>query len=168
MLAEELRAKYGTTFRLEAAGFEAHFRPMTFDEARTLSKQIERAPEIAFQLGIAACQACIVNGAEHFDALVEVAPLAFDLDGPGLAATLLSNACSAAAANARAAVQRWRQADRNLAEVAESLLAFKAFTGGEPSPAARAGALHLAEAFDHQKGLFKLVLGYMRAVSKKG
>ena len=160
---EALRAKHGTVFSLEAGGLTAVFRPMGIDEARLLGKQLDRIPELAFELGIAACQACLLEG--DFDALLDAAPLAFDLDS-GLAGRLMAHASQAAHAGAKEAVRRWRASGRNLAEVAESLLAFKAYTGGEPSPAARAGALHAAEAADNLTGLFKLVLGYMRAVSK--
>jgi len=161
---ESLRAKYGTVFQVEAAGRVAAFRAMTIDEARTLGQQIARVPEAAFELGIAACETCLLDG--DFSGMLEDAPLAFDLD-EGLAGQLMAHASKEAHAGAKAAVARWRASGRNLAEVAESLLAFKAYTGGEPSPAARAGALHFAEGLDHQAGLFKLVLGYMRAISKR-
>lgn len=163
---DALRAKHGMVFRLEAGGNVAAFRPMTFEEARTLGQQIERVPGLAFELGIAACAACLIDGAEAFSAICEEAPLALDYDD-GLAGRLMQHASVEAHEGVRVAIQKWRSADRNLAEVADSLLAFKAYTGGEPSPRARAGALHAAEGLDNLKGLFKLVLGYMRAVSKK-
>lgn len=161
---EALRAKHGTVFSLEAGGTVAAFRPMTIEEARLLGKQIARAPGAAFELGVAACQACLLDG--DFDAMLDAAPLAFDYDD-GLTGHLMAHASQTAHDNAKEAVRRWRSSGRNLAEVAESLLAFKAYTGGEPSPAARAGALHAAEGLDNLTGLFKLVLGYMRAMSKK-
>jgi hypothetical protein len=163
---EALRAKHGTVFQLEAGGRVAAFRPMTFDEARTLGRQIERVPGLAFELGVSACAACLIDGAEAFEAICEESPLALDYDD-GLAGTLMQHASREAHESVKLAIRKWRGADRNLAEVADSLLAFKAYTGGEPCAAARAGALHAAEGLDNLKGLFKLVLGYMRAISKK-
>lgn len=160
---EALRAEHGLVFSLNAGGLDATFRPMTIDEARRLGKQIDRVPELAFELAVAACRACHIAG--DFEGLLDVAPLALDLD-EGLAGRMLAHASTEAHASAKAAVHRWRSSGRNLAEVAESLLAFKAYTGGEPTPAARAGALHAAEGLDHLTGLFKLVLGYMKAMSK--
>lgn len=163
---DALRLKHGQVLTLEVGGWRAAFRLMTVEEARELGRLIDAAPDLAFDLGIGACATCLIDGAADFQSIAEHFPLALDVDG-GLLGQMLERASKEAHDSVRAAIKKWRAADRNLAEVAEHLLAFKAYAGGQPSPAARAGALAAAEGLDALKALFKLHLSFMKSMSKK-
>jgi hypothetical protein len=117
-------------------------------------------------LEVEACRACCVAGLEAFDEAVDRYPLAFSAES-GLCQTLLKLASDKIAADIKAGIKRWRASERQLGTVAESLLAFQAYKGGNPDPKELAGALHLAELLDYVKGTYRLHLSFMRAMSKR-
>lgn len=163
---DALRAQHGKLMTVQVDGLLAAFRPMTVDEARDLSARLALVPDLSFDLAVDACRACLVSDANDFDALLELAPLAFDFDD-GLCGRMLKRASEEAHATAKSAVRNWRNAERNLAQVADNLLAFKAYVGGAPSPKALAGALSVAEGLDTMKGLFKLHLAFMKSLGRR-
>lgn len=162
---DALRLKHGQLTTLEVGGWRVVFRPMPIEDARELGRLSEAAPHLAFELGLAAVQRCLVAGADDYAQIAEHYPLALDIDG-GVLERLLKQSSAQAHATVKLAINKWRAADRNLADVAEQLLAFKAYVGGEPSANARAGALHIAELSDSVKGLFKLHLAFMKSMAK--
>jgi hypothetical protein len=163
---DELRAKHGTLLTVTIDGRSASFRRMSVDEARDLSARLALAPDLGFELAVQACRTCLVTEPADFVALLDLAPLAFDFD-EGLCGRMLKLASEEAHATAKAAIKSWRAGERNLAQTATNLLAFKAYVGGSPSASAYAGALAVAESFDTMKGLFKLHLAFMKSLSKR-
>lgn len=163
---DALRAKHGKLLTVQVDGYIAAFRQMTVDEARDLSARLALVPDLSFDLAVAACRECLVSNAADFEALLELAPLAFDFDD-GLCGRMLKRASEEAHGSAKAAIRNWKSAERNLAQVADNLLAFKAYAGGAPSPKALAGALSIAEGLDTMKGLFRLHLAFMKSLGKR-
>jgi hypothetical protein len=163
---DALRAQHGKLLTVAIDGQVAAFRPMTVDEARDLSARLALVPDLSFELAVGACRACLVSEPDAFEALLDLAPLAFDFDD-GLCGRMLKLASEEAHATAKSAVKAWRGGERNLAQVATNLLAFKAYAGGAPSAAAFAGALSVAEGLDTMKGLFRLHLAFMKSLGKR-
>lgn len=166
MDADELRAKHGQIIRAEIGGAELVFFPMSVAYATELSERLNRAPEIALEMALAACREHCGIGVEQFDEVAEWAPLAFSAE-TGVCGQLLELASIALAESVKTAIRKWRSSGRQLGAVAEALLAFKAHTGGPASADALAGALHIAEHFDTQKALYRLHLSFMRGLSRK-
>lgn len=162
---DELRAKHRTVTVLEHEGRVAAFRGMTVDEAREVSDQLKAAPDLAYPLAIKACLQCLIGGETAFAEILEAAPLAVDFD-EGLAGRLLEAASDVAKASVAEALRKFRHSDRNLGQMADNLLAFKAYAGGAPSSGAQAGALHIAEAIDALKATLKLQLAVAKAYCK--
>jgi hypothetical protein len=160
------RVKHGQVLVLETGGRTAVFRRMSIEEARELAATVMQVPELAFELGHSAARACLLSDAADFEVIAAETPLAFDYDG-GLLDKLLAIASAESAAAAKDAVRRWKSAERDLGKAAENLLAWKAYAGGTPSPAAFAGALHVAEGIDSVKSLLRLHIGFMKAMSKR-
>lgn len=161
-----LKLDHGPLVRVELGGRELAFRQLTPDEAEALADRFDRAPELALTCALEACQTCCVAGCEHFEEVADAYPLAFSVES-GVCETLLKLASDKLAASIKKAIRDWRGADRQLGQVAQALLAFKAYQGGVASPEALAGALHIAEHFDTTKGLYRLHLSFMRAMGKK-
>lgn len=162
-LPEELRARYPRLLEVELDGRCLAFRPLTPFEADGLLTALSKL-EGGMELRLAAARSCCVHGAEHFDALVEDYPLTF---GEDVVRELLDMARGDARMTIQGAKTLWQQGSKNLGHVAEALLAFKSYTGGDWTKEQFAGALHIAELLDTQKGTFKLVLGYMKALSRR-
>jgi hypothetical protein len=161
-----LKLAHGQLVHLELDEHKLAFRQLTPDEAEALYDKLERAPELALQIALDACALCCVAGAEHLEEVTDSYPLAFSSES-GVCEMLLKLANDALAASIKKAIRNWRAADRQLGQVAQNLLAFKAYTGGVASPEALAGALHWAEHLDTTKGLYKLHLSFMRALAKR-
>jgi hypothetical protein len=165
---ERLRATHGKLVRLQLAGVDYWFRPLSVEAARMLSACIQREPSVALELSIEACRSCYVgDDLTGLEAALDASPLAFDIES-GVAAMLMQNASETAHAEAKAGVRAWRAAERNLALVAENLLAFKAYTGGVAGSKELAGALHVAETIEVIKATFKLHCAYAKAMAKRG
>lgn len=175
---EELKLAHGPVVRVELGGVELAFRQMPADEAEAVATRFDLAPQLSLNIAHDACRACCVAGwkpgcdpekpptwQELFDEVADLYPLAFSAES-GICETLLKMASDAIAAEIKAAIRSWRNADRNLGKMASSLLAFQAYKGGQPSAEELAGALHLAELIDHVKGTYKLHLSFMRAMGK--
>lgn len=157
------RARYGRVIVVELDEEEHLFRPLTTGEARDLTDNIKSAPEISFDLCIEACRTAYLGTTAAFDAVSDKYPGAF---AELLPAELLKDAGSAHRQLVRASLSSWKAAERNLVHTAKNLLAFKAYTHGEPSKEALAGALHIADWLDNTKGLFKIAYAYVKAMSR--
>ena len=163
--ARAARREHGKLIAVEVGGAQLRFRPLTLAEATRFARDTRLDPEDATELALALCEACCVAG--DFAASSEAFPLAF-AGADGVADALLKDAADSCAADIKSGIARWRGADRNLGQVAQSLLALKAYAGGPVDAATFAGALHVAEWLDTTKGLFRLVSSFMKALSKRG
>lgn len=175
---DSLRLEHGKLVRVDIGGRSFAFRPMTSDEAEAVADRLERAPELALDTAFEACSDCCVGVFEGeparaledpqkaLDEAADLYPLIFSAE-TGVCDRLLTLASDALAKRIKDAISRWRKSDRNLGMVAESLLAFQAYRGGQPSSEALAGALHMAEHLDFTKGLYRLHLSFMRALGKR-
>lgn len=163
---EALRAQHGKLVRVTLGEAELVFRPMSIDEAAACARRIDATPDLALTIAHEACLACLLSDVKAFHKATDEYPLAFSPD-TGVCERLLELASAEMAASSKAAIRRWRNAGNQLGSVAESLLAFKAYTGGAPDAKALAGALHIAEHIDTMKGLYKLHLSFMRSLSKR-
>jgi hypothetical protein len=73
----ELKAKYGRLVIIDIDGKTLAFKPLNKDKITDLKKQISKAPDLALNVSINACEFCCVLGAEHFKELADSRPLAF-------------------------------------------------------------------------------------------
>lgn len=153
----------GRTIVATVGGVEHRFRPLPADDARALSEAVRAAPELTFELCLDACGACYLGTPEAFDAASDAYPLAF---AELVARELLVESGKASKALVRASLGRWKRSEKDLVGTARNLLAFKAYTSGDPSEEALAGALHVADYMDHSKALFRVVLGFFKAMAK--
>jgi RecA/RadA recombinase len=103
---------------------------------------------------------------EPHDKLVRhLSPFAFFDDGA--LGELLRQAGLDSRARVKAAAGLWKASDRNLGRIAENLLAFKAYTGGDFTAEQFAGAMTIAEWMSSTKGIFNLFLSLLKALSKR-
>lgn len=147
-------------------GAELRFRAPVLFEAEEYLETVRAAPGESLAAGLVLCQVCADDDATRFAlaALSEERPLALaDLVLP----RLFTVAQATATRTRKAGVARWKRSETNLASIAESLLAFKAYVGGEPTEAEYAGALQVAEWVDATRGTFRLVHGFMKAMGRR-
>ncbi len=161
-LPEELRALHPRLLEVELDDLVLAFRPLTPLEADALLGALRNGAGLALRISTA--RDCCVHGAEHFDTLCEDYPLTF---GEDVISKILEMARADAKMTMQSAKQKWQQGSKNIGHTAEALLAFKSYTGGQWTPDQFAGALHIAELLDTQKGLFKLVLGFMKSMARR-
>lgn len=164
---DAIRERCGRVLIVEQDGRAIAFRPFSVDQAKALVAAAERTPDLAFQLGLAALRGNLEDGAEDFEALLEATPLVFDYAPTGVLGRMLELASEDARKAGKDSIRTWRESKQDLAKMANNLLAFKAYSGGTPSPAAFAGAIHVAEAVDGIKALFKLHSAFMNALGKR-
>jgi len=162
---DELRAQHGQVIRAEVGGRELVFVPMSIAVATEVAARLNRAPEVALATAIDACRACYRGDATAFDETADFYPLAFSAE-QGVCEQLLDLASNEIAESVKQGIRAWRGAGRQLGAVAESLLAFKAYSGGPASAKALAGALHVAEHLDTLKGLYRLHVSFMKALGR--
>ncbi len=159
---EELRARYPRLLAVELDGVLLAFRPLTFVEADQLIEAQRRGTSM--QVMLDAVLPCCVYGMEHLPQLVESYPLTF---GDDTAKELLDMARADARMTIQGAKTAWQNGQKNLGFTAESLLAFKSYTGGAWTKEQFAGALHIADLIDTHKGLFRLVLAFLKSMGRR-
>ena len=160
------RREYGKVIAVELEGRTVLFRPLSPSEAAGVSAQLLAFPEDAVELGLAACERALLSDRAAFLELADRYPLAFTAD-EGALGELIRQAQLAARASVQAGARKFKAADRNLGRMAENLLAFKAYTGGDYTPEQFAGALTVAEWASSTRGIFNLFLALMKALSRR-
>lgn len=160
------RADHGQLVVVDLDGQELVFRPLKPTEAHKVVTRSEAAPEEALDLALATCRACCLSDLGVFDRLADIYPLAFSGE-EGVIGELVILAQGAAKLRVKEGVSKWKGADRNPGRMAENLLAFKAYTGGDYSADEFAGALTVAEHMQVTKGTFNLFLSLMKALAKR-
>lgn len=162
----QARLEYGKVVAVELDGHEVLFRPFTPLEAARLSAQLLTHPSEALDLGLAACERALLSEPETFRKLADSCPLAFTADD-GALGELIRNAHAAARDRVQRGARLWKASDRNLGRMAENLLAFKGYTGGDYTPEQFAGAMTVAEWMSSTKGIFNLFLALLKGLSKR-
>lgn len=148
--------------RCEVDGAALRFRLPTRAEVEDYLEAARKRPGEQLELGSALCAACCIDG--PIAEVTESRPLALV---ESVLPLLFSTASSRATAARRAGIARWKRAETDLGRMADSLLAFKSYIGGEPSEAAFAGALHVAEWLDSTRGTFRLFSAFLKALSRR-
>lgn len=167
MDARAARARYGRVLVVELGGAELLFRPLGVAEASTLAKAVAADPDDCLDECLAACEAAYVGPRAALEAAVDAFPLAFGPQDGGVAGALLKLATGDAKLRVQKGAALWKRADRNPGLMAEHLLAFKAYQGGEYGEAEFAGALTIAEWMGSTKGIFLLFSALLKALSKR-
>jgi hypothetical protein len=162
----QAKLDFGQIVVVELDGVELVFRPLKPSEAHRVAALATADPENALDASLAACRGACVSDLAEFDRLADIYPLAFSGD-EGVIGELIRLAQGAATLRVKDAVGMWKRADRNPGRMAENLLAFKSYTGGDYSAEAFAGALTLAEHMQVTKGTFNLFLSLMKALAKR-
>lgn len=162
----QARLEYGKVVVVNLGGREVLFRPFTPLEAIRVSAQLLTCPSEALELGLAACRSALLSDPAEFDALADAYPLAFTADD-GALGELIRNAQAAARDRVQRGSKLWKVSDRNLGRMAENLLAFKAYAGGDYTPEQFAGAMTVAEWMSSTKGIFNLFLALLKGLSKR-
>lgn len=162
----QARLEYGRLVVVELDGCELVFRPLAPSEAHRIVALAESAPEVALDASIAACRGACLSGPDDFDRLANIYPLAFSGED-GVIGELIRLAQGAATLRVKEGVGRWRRADRNPGRMAENLLAFKAYQGGDYGAAEFAGALTVAEWMQATKGIFNMFMALLKALSRR-
>jgi hypothetical protein len=139
---------------------------MGIDEAQGVADRLDRAPDAALTTAVSAVRLCCVSPLDEFDEAAVNFPLAFSAE-KGVCFSLLELASTDLAASVKAGISRWRHSERQLGIVAEDLLAFKAYTGGNATASQLAGALHWAEHIDTQKALYKMIRSFLEAMGRR-
>ncbi len=137
------------------------FRLPSAAEVDSFVESSKDDPAGAFDQALALLTECCQEG--DFDAILEENPLCVDRILP----ELFNRSNQAVKEQVRSAIRRWRAAETNLGRIAENILAFKAYQGGQASPQAFAGALHVAEWFDVTRGTFRLLNAFMKGLRKR-
>lgn len=153
-MAARLTAKVG--------GHTLVFRLPDSVETAAHLEALKVTPDDGLEASHALCERLLVSG--EWAEVAEQYPLSVDQIVP----QLFQAASDEARRQVQAAVRRWKTAETNLGRIAENLLAFKAYNGGDASEKAFAGALHVAEWFDSTRGLFRLCHGYMKGLRRRG
>jgi hypothetical protein len=162
----QARLEYGRIVAVELDGREVLFRPFTPLEATRVSAQMLTQPSEALELGLAACERALLSDPEAFRELADRYPLAFTGDD-GALGELIRNAQLMARDRVKRGAGLWKSSDRNLGRMAENLLAFKSYTGGDYTPEQFAGAMTVAEWASSTKGVFNLFLALLKGLSKR-
>ena len=138
------------------------FRLPTSAETAEHLAALKSTPDDGLEVSLALCERLLESG--DWAEVADQYPLAVDQIVPAL----FNAANDEAKRQIQAAVRRWKTAETNLGRIAENLLAFKAYNGGDANEKAFAGALHVAEWFDSTRGLFRLCHGYMKGLRRRG
>lgn len=162
----QARLEYGKIVAVQLDGREVLFRPLTPLEARRVSVRMLASPEDALDTALAACESALLSDVDDFRALADQFPLAFSGDD-GALGELLRQAGADSRARVKTAAGLWKASDRNLGRIAENLLAFKAYNGGDFTAEQFAGAMTVAEWMSSTKGIFNLFLSLLKALSKR-
>jgi hypothetical protein len=162
----QARLEYGKVVVAQLDGHELLFRPLTPGEATKASARLVAAPEDALDFGLSIVESALLSDPDDFRRLVDQYPLAFTGDD-GVLGELLRQAQAAARSRVKAGAGLWRASDRNLGRMAENLLAFKAYSGGDYTAEQFAGAMTVAEWMSCTKGVFNLFLSLLKALSKR-
>jgi hypothetical protein len=162
----QARLEYGKVVAVEIDGHELLFRPLTPSEATKVSARMLAAPGEAIDAGLETVRAALIGDPSLFLQLVDRYPLAFTSDD-GVLGELIRLAAVESRARVRSGAGMWRASDRNLGRMAENLLAFKGYTGGDYTAAEFAGAMTVAEWMSATKGIFSLFLSLLKALSKR-
>jgi len=139
-------------------------QPMSIapEEVEEYLAAVRARPEAQLELGTDLVARCALGTA--IDALIEDRPLALvECVLPALFTARSKRSLKVR----RGGISRWKRGETDLGKMADSLLAFRAFSGGEPSEAAFAGALHIAEWLDSTRGLFRLFSAFMKALARR-
>lgn len=161
------RLEYGKVVTVEFDGEDLLlFRPLTPLEATKASTRILAAPEAALETGLEVCKAALLSCPGTFERLVDMYPLAFTGDD-GVLGELIRLAQGEARIRVKSGAGLWRASDRNLGRMAENLLAFKGYAGGDYTAEQFAGAMTIAEWMSVTKGIFNLFLSLLKALSKR-
>lgn len=162
----QARLEYGKIVAVELDGHEVLFRPFSPIEAVRISARLLAAPAEAVENSLTALQPALLTPLEDFLELADRYPLAFTADD-GVLGELIRNAQAAARDRVQRGARLWKASDRNLGRMAENLLAFKAYTGGDYTPEQFAGAMTVAEWMSSTKGIFNLFLALLKGLSKR-
>jgi hypothetical protein len=162
----QARLQYGQLVVVELDGEELIFRPLAPSEAHRVVALSTAQPEDALDVCLATCRGACLSDPEVFERLANIYPLAFSGDD-GVIGELVKLAQGAAVLRVKDGVGKWKRADRNPGRMAENLLAFKAYTGGDYSAEAFAGALTVAEWMQSTKGIFNMFAALLKALSKR-
>lgn len=162
----QARFDHGQLVVVELGGRELVFRPLAPSEAHRVAARVAGDPAEALDVCLAACRAACLSPLEDFDRLADIYPLAFSGDA-GVIGELIRLAQGAATLRVKEGAGRWKRADRNPGRMAENLLAFKAYQGGDYDAAAFAGALTVAEWMQSTKGIFNMFMALLKALSRR-
>lgn len=160
------KREHGRVVVVDLNGHELVFRPLKPSEAHRVIAQTEAAPEHGLDVALETCRACCLSDLEVFDQLADVFPLAFSGDA-GVIGELVNLARGDATLRVKDGVGFWRRADRNTGRMAENLLAFKSYQGGDYSAEQFAGALTVAEWMQVTKGIFNMFAALLKALARR-
>lgn len=163
---DRARAEYGRVVAVELDGREVLFRPLTPSEAARASRELLARPADAVDVGLAWCETALLSDRADFLALADRYPLAFTGDD-GALGELIRQAQAAARERVQRAARLHKASDRNLGRMAEHLLAFKGYTGGEYTAEQFAGAMTIAEWASSTKAIFNLFLALLKGLAKR-
>ena len=162
----QARLQFGQLVVVELDGEELTFRPLAPSEAHRVAALATADPENALDVCLATCRGACLSSLEDFDRLANIYPLAFSGD-EGVIGELVRLAQGTATLRIKDGVGKWKRADRNPGRMAENLLAFKAYTGGDYTAEQFAGALTVAEWMQSTKGIFNMFAALLKALSKR-
>ena len=162
----QARLQFGQLVVVDLDGAELVFRPLKPSEAHRVAALATSDPENALDVCLATCRGACVSDQAEFDRLANIYPLAFSGDD-GVIGELIRLAQGDATIRVKEGVGKWKRADRNPGRMAENLLAFKAYQGGDYSAEEFAGALTVAEWMQSTKGIFNMFAALLKALSKR-
>lgn len=162
----EARLEYGKVVVVEIDGHELLFRPLKPSEAERAAKLITADVENAVETSVEVCRNALLSDPSVFDQVLEYAPLMFSGE-EGIIGELLKLANSEFSLRVKTASSLFKRGERNYGLIAENLLAFKAYQGGDYTAKEMAGALHIAEWMSSTKGIFLMFQSLLKALSKK-
>lgn len=160
------RREHGQLVVVDFEGEEVVFRPLSSREAHAVVAATSATPEDSLDIALATCRACCLSDLGAFDRLSQIYPLAFSGDS-GVIGELIDLARGAAVLRVKDGVGFWRRAERNTGRMAENLLAFKSYQGGDYTPEQFAGALTVAEWMQVTKGIFNMFSALLKALARR-
>lgn len=152
-----------TRVNVQIGGHDLQFRPLTSVEIEDLREDIKDRPAYSLEFMISACREACVSDVEDFDRAADDYPLSFE----GVLRALVEQCYAEAKERVRLGVNSWKRADRNPGLMAEDLLAFKGYSGGDYSASEFAGALAVADLVSACKGLLELGQNWTRALNRR-
>lgn len=153
----------GERLAVSADGKELLFRPVSQAEAGAYVRARSADPSASFDTDLRFVSEQHAGEPAALEAFLSRAPLA----ATEIAAALVRQANARTREANAVGVKRWRRSGQNAGQIAENLLAFKAYSGGDPPAAAVAGALHIAEWLDNTRGIFRIFLAVVKALGRK-